>query len=349
MITLSSGDLLAADVEAVVNTVNTVGVMGKGIALQFKRRYPENYALYREACARNEVQLGRMFTTETHEITGPRLIINFPTKGHWKARSRLSDVQEGLEDLKKVVLEHRVKSIAIPPLGAGNGGLDWMKVRAVIEEALRDLPELDVRLYEPQSSHRAVAGTAVRITPSRALLLGLVQAYQKRRDSLEPWEQAEGVSHLEIQKLMYFAERINPDLRLRFAQGHFGPYSDVVRHMVAEMEGTFLRGFGDGTDRTLDLSPILVTEAATEPLAVFNARDERAKLVRSTIESVMEAIDGFEGAYPLELLASVQWVADQTGSRTEQAVFEYMRSWNSRKGRIFTERHVSAALEHLAA
>src|SRR5215510_5487854 len=114
MLEEAAGNLLDAQVDAVVNTVNTVGVMGKGIALQFKQAYPENFRAYEAACRRGDVQLGRMFVVETGQMGPPRLIINFPTKRHWRARSRLSDIQAGLADLRKVISDRKITSIAVP-------------------------------------------------------------------------------------------------------------------------------------------------------------------------------------------------------------------------------------------
>jgi O-acetyl-ADP-ribose deacetylase (regulator of RNase III) len=124
-----TGNLLEADVDALVNTVNTKGVMGKGIALQFRRAFPENYEAYRAACDAGEVRLGRMFVFLTGRLERPRVIINFPTKGHWKSRSRLTDVEAGLHDLRRVLVEYGVDSVALPPLGCGLGGLRWAEVR----------------------------------------------------------------------------------------------------------------------------------------------------------------------------------------------------------------------------
>ncbi|MCE7008602.1 macro domain-containing protein [Kibdelosporangium philippinense] len=144
MITEKTGDLLAADTVALVNAVNCVGVMGKGIALQFKRKFPDNFAAYAAACARGEVHLGQMFV-----VTEPRLIINFPTKQHWRSRSRLPDIEAGLEDLVRVVRDMSIKSIAVPALGSGHGGLPWPSVDALIHEAFAALSDVKVLLYLP--------------------------------------------------------------------------------------------------------------------------------------------------------------------------------------------------------
>jgi O-acetyl-ADP-ribose deacetylase (regulator of RNase III) len=152
MIVISHGNLLAADAEALVNTVNTVGVIGKGIALQFKRAYPANYAAYRAACAAKEVELGRMFVFDSGLLGSRRYVINFPTKGHWRANSKLSDIRAGLADLVRVVQDRHIGSVAMPALGCGNGGLDWGEVRPVIEQAFADLPDVRVLLFPPEGA-----------------------------------------------------------------------------------------------------------------------------------------------------------------------------------------------------
>src|SRR3954467_571360 len=136
MIRYTTGNLLEADAEALVNTVNTMGVMGKGIALMFKERFTDNYRAYAAACKQKQVELGQMFVTESLELGGPRWIINFPTKANWRFPSRLEWIEAGLRDLRSVIEEKGIKSIAIPPLGSGNGGLDWRDVRPLIEGAL---------------------------------------------------------------------------------------------------------------------------------------------------------------------------------------------------------------------
>ena len=149
MIKLAKGDLLEAPAEALLNTVNTVGVMGKGIALTFKQRFPDNYKAYASACDAGQVRVGEMFITPVCELSGPRWIINFPTKQDWRRPSKLEWVRDGLVALKRVIQERRIKSIAVPALGCGNGGLDWAVVRPMIEAAMRDLADLGVFLFEP--------------------------------------------------------------------------------------------------------------------------------------------------------------------------------------------------------
>lgn len=347
MIRFTSGDLLQAKAEALVNTVNTVGVMGKGIALQFKRRFPENYSEYRTACSKGQVRVGSMFVTRVHELGGPTWIINFPTKGHWKADSRIVDIEAGLGDLRKLIELHEIQSIAIPPLGAGNGNLPWSEVRPLITEALAGLDGVDIQIFEPADGHRSVAGVRVPLTGSRALVMMLIEAYVARRRALEPWELSEGASHLEIQKLMYFADVLTPELRLRFAQGKYGPYSDVVRHIVSDLEGSYISGFGDGADRTLDLEPITVTDGGRIALEKFRSNEAIGQAAQRLTDQVMDRISGFEGPYLIELLASVDWARHKAPQSDAATVSSFVRDWTPRKGRLFTHHHIEVALDRL--
>lgn len=149
MIHYTKGNLLEADAEALVNAVNTVGVMGKGIALLFKQRFPENMKQYALACKQGRVVTGKMFVTETYELMGPRWIVNFPTKQHWRDQSQMQWVVDGLADLRQFIIDNDIRSIAIPALGAGLGGLAWVDVKSRIEAALADLDAVDVFIYEP--------------------------------------------------------------------------------------------------------------------------------------------------------------------------------------------------------
>jgi O-acetyl-ADP-ribose deacetylase (regulator of RNase III) len=142
------GDLLRAPVEALVNAVNTVGVMGKGLALAFKQRFPDSFHSYAVACKDGEVSVGRMFVTRNLELVGPRLIIHFPTKQDWRQPSKIEWIESGLADLRNVVVANGIRSIAIPRLGCGLGGLPWEQVRPLMLAEFEALPEIDWVVYE---------------------------------------------------------------------------------------------------------------------------------------------------------------------------------------------------------
>ena len=350
MIENGTGDLLTADVEALVNTVNCVGVMGKGLALQFKRRYPENFERYAAACSRGEVELGRMFVVELDALAGPRYIINFPTKGHWKARSRIEDIASGLDDLLRTVKELGIRSIAVPPLGAGHGGLSWADVEPLIRERLGALPDTEVLLFTPANASRHLIGDSVRMTWGRAALIELIRSYVDLRRSVEPWEDTHGASHLEIQKLMYFAQLATPELKPRFEQGYYGPYSDQVRHLIQDMEGSFLVGFGDGSAPVQRLDPISPTADGISAADSHVSRSEpQTNIGTAIVEPVMRMIEGFEGPYLIELLASTHWAAVANECQNPHEAWNAIQKWTRRKGRLFTEHHVAAAWDHLVA
>lgn len=336
------GNLLEADVDALVNTVNTVGVMGKGIALQFKNAFPANFKAYEQACKHDAVALGAMFVFDNGQLTKPRWIVNFPTKGHWRSRSRLEDVKAGLEDLRSVVTELGIASIAIPPLGCGNGGLDWAIVRPLIEDTLQGLAQVEVYLFAPAgtpaASDMVVSTPRPELTPGKAALVSMIDRYSRV---------ALGTTLIETQKLMYLLQVAGEPLRLQYEPHRYGPYADNLRHVLKAVEGHYLEGFGDGSAGVHDAEPIRVLPGAAE--TATNALSSEETLSR--IERVFDLIEGYESAYGLELLATSHWAAthstdgnclDEVVDRVNKVV-ERVQNWNERKRRMFTEDHIEKA------
>lgn len=349
MITFTQGNLLEARAEALVNTVNTAGVMGKGIALMFKERFAENFRLYAAACKAKEVRTGKMFVTEVHELGGPRWIVNFPTKQHWRGNSRIEWITEGLQDLRSFLIENKVKSIAIPPLGAGNGGLDWAQVRPRIEEALSGL-DTEILVFEPTQKYQNVAKrTGVeKLTPPRALIAELVRRY---------WVLGMECSLLEIQKLAWFLERsieragLTP-LNLRFVPHRYGPYADRLRHLLEQLDGSYLH-----CDKRLgDAGPLDVIWFDDGRKAfVQTYLQSQAKEYAPALEATAALVDGFESPFGMELLATVDWLLAKEGvAPTVSAVREGLRHWHGgsgaaeRKDRLFDDRALGIALERLS-
>lgn len=342
------GNLLEAEVDALVNTVNTVGVMGKGIALQFKRAFPGNFKAYKRACDAGEVQLGRMFVWDAGSLgrSGPRYVVNFPTKGHWKARSRLADIDRGLEDLVSQIRLLDIKRIALPPLGCGNGGLLWSDVRPRIVAAFAQIPDVEVLLYSPEGAPAAadqpVRSDPPRMSPGRAALIAIMDRYL-------PY--AVVITSVDIQKLMYFTQEAGEPLNLRYAKDRYGPYADNLRHVLNSMEGHFIRGTGDGTAKALDALPFELTHGTAELAANYLAEHPETT---DRVDRVMRLVEGFESTYGLELLATVHWAATrgENGSRRPDPVgvddvTDQVRKWNRRKGQLFKPAHVETALERL--
>ena len=338
MIRFTTGDILAEDAEALVNTVNCVGVMGRGIALQFKKAFPENFRVYAAACRRGEVQPGRMFVFETGALTNPRYIINFPTKRHWRGNSRIEDIDAGLKDLVTVIRERDIRSIAVPPLGAGLGGLEWSEVRPRIEKALLGFNDLDVVVFAPRGApepERMIRGREVpKMNPERAVLVGLMNRYLN--GLLDPF-----VTLLEVHKLMYFMQEAGQRLRLRYTEGPYGPYAENLRHLLNEVEGHFISGYGDGgerPDKQLELVPGAV-EDATKAL-------HRSPKTRERFDRVTDLVDGFESAFGLELLSTVHWVLVRDNPSSQDDLVRLTYAWNERKKR-FSPRQIGLAADVL--
>ena len=338
MLRFTTGDILAEDVEAFVNTVNCVGVMGRGIALQFKKVFPENFRAYARACQRGDVKPGSMFVFETGTLTNPRAIINFPTKRHWRDGSRIGDIEAGLKDLLHVVRARGIRSVAVPPLGCGLGGLDWRLVRPRIEEALGGLNNLDVVVLAPQSepdARRAVRSPVVpRMTPGRAALVGLMDRYL--RCLPDPF-----VTLLEVHKLMYFMQVAGEPLRLRFTKGRYGPYAENLRHVLHRVEGHFIVGFTDGGN--MPGKPLrLVPNAVKDAVAVLSDSDAHA--TRQCFDRVAELVAGFESSFGLELLSTVHWVLEQERPQSQDELVAGIHGWHEHK-KCFSPRQIALAVD----
>jgi O-acetyl-ADP-ribose deacetylase (regulator of RNase III) len=338
MIEVSQGNLLEADAEALVNTVNCEGFMGKGIALQFKKAFPENARAYERACRAGEVQPGRMLVFSTNSLVNPRYIINFPTKRRWREKSRIEYIESGMRALVGEVRRLRISSIAIPPLGAGLGGLNWRQVRPVIERALAELPSVEVLLFEPSGAPAAksmpVRTKRPRLTLPRALFIRLMHRYS---------ELAYRLTLLEMQKLAYFLQESGEPLRLNYVAHLYGPFAHNLNKVLETLEGHFILGYGD--DPRPDVEIELLARAVDEAdRFLSNQKDSKSRLQR-----VAAVIEGFETPYGLELLSSVHWVAVHETPRASdaEAAVRAIHRWNDRKRLMFKPEHIRIAWTRL--
>ena len=350
MIRYTQGNLLAADAEALVNTVNTVGVSGKGIALMFKESYPENFRAYEAASKAGELAPGGLFITERQDMLGPRFIINFATKKHWRHPSRLEWIERGLVQLKEEIKTRGIRSIAIPPLGAGNGGLDWADVKPLVAEALADL-DCDVIVYEPTQTYQNVVKRhgVERLTPARALMAEMIRRYEVLGFDC---------SILEAQKLAWFLSvairRFDSSYPIAddFAANRYGPYSDKIRHLLDSLDGSYLeceRRIADA--RPFD--PIRFKHDRQDRISAYLTSPE-ASSYRPALDAASDTIDGFQSPHGLELLATVDWLHQNLSVElTVDAMMSAISTWPGpdgaaeRKSRIFNRHHVEAAVSQL--
>ncbi|MBI5508267.1 MAG: macro domain-containing protein [Deltaproteobacteria bacterium] len=338
MIEYVKGDILRASADALVNTVNCVGIMGRGIALQFKQAFPANFEAYKAACARKEVLPGRMMVFATGRLTGLKYIINFPTKRHWRGKSRMEDIELGLTALAKEIADRKIASVAVPPLGCGLGGLDWREVRAKIEAVLGKVEGVRVIVFEPSGAPdaRVMARTkqVPEMKPGRAALVLLMHRYLA--GLLDPF-----VTLLEVHKLMYFMQEAGEGLKLRFKKAPYGPYAENLRHVLQRLEGHMVSGYHDGVDapgKQLELVP-----GAVEDATGFLGHEPGT---RGHLDRVADLVDGFESPFGLELLSTVHWVATRENATSPDAAIQRTYDWNDRK-KQFTERQIRIAFEVL--
>lgn len=337
MLVSGEGDILASNADAIINTVNCVGVMGRGLALQFKNAYPENFRAYKKACDAKRLEPGGLHIFDRGSLERPHYIVNFATKGHWKAKSQLGDIKKGLVALRGEVAKLKMRSVAVPPLGCGLGGLDWNEVLPLIEETLGDLSDVEVVIYSPAGAPRGGVGSKSKnvpsMTPRRAALLALARKYLS-----QVWEPQ--ITLLEVHKLAYFLQAAGQPLRLDFSRGHYGPYARNLRNVLAHMQGHFIDGYLDAHD--VPGTEIGLRAEAVDQAQQFLAQDE---VTLSRFDTVAKMVEGFEGPYGLETLATVAWLVEREHS-SRASIVEDFRAWNRRKSK-FDAEHILKAFDVL--
>ncbi|WP_086818701.1 macro domain-containing protein [Allokutzneria sp. NRRL B-24872] len=345
MIRFAFGNLLRADVEAVVNPVNCVGVMGKGLALQFKRAFPEIVEPYENACATGEIQPGRVQTIDRGAGEKPRWILNVPTKRHWRQPSRLDDVEAGAAALAESIERQGIRSVAVAPLGCGNGGLDWFVVLPILLKHLAPLESVDVVIYPPAGAPAPedMPNRSLRpsMTSRRAGVIVLFAEFVRRSESFRVAFQADSLARLEMQKLVYFAQVRSDDRYWDFERGRYGPYSHGLERELRSWEGHFLIGFGDATDKVMELRPVRLL-----PDAIKQADGERLFRQQEVIDDVLKLLVGWENTYELELLATVLFLSECKLASSAEGAYEIIQKWDA-PARLFTSRHVRIAWRHL--
>ncbi|MEQ8239272.1 MAG: macro domain-containing protein [Cyclobacteriaceae bacterium] len=337
MIKYLTGNILESEAEALVNTVNTVGVMGKGIALQFKKAYPNNFKAYNQACKDEQIDIGKLFVTRDGSVsTGEKLIINFPTKKNWRKPSEYEYIEKGLEDLLNVIDSYKIKSIAIPPLGAGNGGLEWQKVKNIITKHLSQV-DAEVLVYEPSAIIREkLKKERVKLTDARALLLYVL--YDLVRNG-------EYVSEFSSEKVAYFLQRFGARkyFKLTYQPNFYGPYSGKVRFLLNTLNGSYVMGYSDMNKKPFE--PLtLIADGYEEVKKYVENKPELYAIAAKTIKF----LNGFYSDFALELLSSIDFISQQEKSLNRDLITSKLDSWNDRKRSLFSNpKYLDISLQHL--
>lgn len=333
-----SGDMFDEPAEAIVNTVNCVGVMGKGVALEFKRRWPDNFRAYKRLCDTGKMSPGKMFIFQIGDLlqkADRQFLINFPTKQHWKAKSKIEYVEHGLEDFVHQVRDLGIKSVAMPPLGCGNGGLDWNDVRPLIEEKLSSLPDVKFIVFTPSSGvcqvteQENVPGDLTIPRATMMVILGQLEKYFGGH-----------FTRLTAQKLVYFMQVLGSDFGLTYSKATFGPYSERLHGIFKVMEKKqYISGYG-GDDHEVVVTPS--TFAASDDFLKSNGID-----VSPLVQKLSLLVEGYESPYGMELLSSVHYLAITEGITTQPEMSEALEAWNDHKRESFPRTAVTAALSRL--
>lgn len=339
MIRFITGDLLRSDAEALVNTVNTVGVMGKGIALQFKEAFNYNNKVYVQACKGKELEPGKLIAVlDNNLIFGEKLIINFPTKVHWRNPSKMEYIADGLKALRKLIIERDIKSIAIPPLGAGNGGLNWDEVKPLIIGALEDLP-IDIQIFEPNAAIKEVlqkqyAPKNKELTTARASLLYSLFAFESF---------GEYSSLFSANKLAYFLQRMGQNLKLQFKAHHYGPYAIGVEKVLYHLNGTFLAGLEQGQAKAFE--PLKLNYEKWDQVNAYVSSMNQAD--RERLHQLLLFLKNFTSELSLEILATVDFILCEHPEYSIDEVMDAIATWNIRKRELFKRDSVIRAYNHL--
>jgi O-acetyl-ADP-ribose deacetylase (regulator of RNase III) len=336
MIKYITGNIFESKAEALVNTVNTIGVMGKGVALQFKKAYPNNFKAYADACRKKEIGVGKLFVTKDSNLnSGEKYIINFPTKTDWRKPSEYSYIESGLDDLIRVLNEKNIKSVAIPPLGAGNGGLEWEKVKKIIEQKLANV-DVEIIVYQP-SHHikEKLKKERVKLTDARALLLYVL--YDLVRNG-------EYVSEFSSEKICYFLQRFGGEkyFKLSYSPYFYGPYSGKVRFVLNVLNGSYIMGFSD-----MDKKPFEPLTLVPDGFGTVKKYVEGNSELLSIAQKTIEFLTGFYSDFALELLSSIDFLSNQYNTFEKEKINEQLEKWSDRKSKFSNSRYLDISLNHL--
>lgn len=301
--------------QAIVNTVNTVGVMGKGIALQFKKYFPNNFKIYKSACENKTLTIGKLLVFEEENLQiGRKIIINFPTKDHWRNPSEYNYIRLGLVELVKVIKEHKIQSISIPPLGAGNGGLQWNKVKELIEEYLSDI-DCEVVVYQPNVEVESVLEKEqTKLTPARSMMLTVL---------FDMVKEGEFVSEFAAEKIVYFLQRFGAQdqFRVNFDSNFYGPHSGKVKQVLKYLNGSYIGEYNPLTSKSFQ--ELNLNMSAEKKVEEYLNQTENKKY-KDIAQKTKAFLSGFYSSFGLELLSRIDYIRQTENIYTDTEISAYL-------------------------
>lgn len=322
MLKFATGNLLESEAEALVNTVNTVGVMGKGIALQFKNQYPNNYKLYLKACKDGDFRIGDLLVvTDESLLGGKKTIINFPTKTDWRKPSEYGYIEQGLKKLVEIIKEKNIKSIAIPPLGAGNGGLEWNKIKAMMQYYLKNV-DADIIVFQPNSAiEEILKAERVKLTPARAMLLSVL---------FDLVRNGEFVSEFSAEKVAYFLQRFGAkdSFKLEFSANFYGPYSGKVKHVLYHLNGSYVTGYSAKDKKPFEEIGLRANTESEINDFLSSPENTNYKLI---VDKTKDFLRGFYSSFGLELLSTIDYIMETQRTKDVDIIVSELEKWSERK------------------
>jgi O-acetyl-ADP-ribose deacetylase (regulator of RNase III)/uncharacterized protein YwgA len=327
MIQFVTGNILESQAEALVNTVNTEGVMGKGIALQFKKAFPFNFKVYENACKEGTISIGKLLAVRDKSLLGgEKIVINFPTKTSWRKPSEYQYIEEGLKDLVDLIQKENISSIAIPPLGAGQGGLNWDKVKSLISIYLEEV-DAEIFVYEPTAKiEEELKKERVKLTPARAMLLAVL--YDLVRNG-------EFASEFAAEKIAYFLQKFGAkeEFKLKFESNFYGPYSSKVRHVLYYLNGSYIKGYSAKDKKPFEELEMIM-EGEADVIKFLNQPEN--KEYHQIVERTKKFLEGFYSNFALELLSTVDFIEQEFQLNEESDIRAKIESWSDRKRMLFS-------------
>lgn len=321
MIKYVTGNILESDADFLVNTVNCEGYMGKGIAYQFKLQYPENNKDYIRACKNESLHIGRLHYFSENGKT----IINFPTKNKWRENSRIEYIEEGMDDLVRLISHLEINSIAIPPLGSGNGGLNWDDVKPIIERSLSDL-DLDVYVYEPSQNYIAQPKAAPNLSASALIVL-------KIKENLK------FPTNFRLQKTAYFVNIFSQQNYFKFSRNKYGPYANSI-NIIDKNIGEFKNYYHAKTIKE-------TYEIAYNKLVSKNV-DEKLNQLSPSIEKAAQYTNSISDDHMLEGLSTILFLLQESGTLTEDEILLGFKNWSEEKFKKFNENDIVSGINYLS-
>lgn len=322
MFSYMTGDLLKSNAEALVNTVNCEGYMGKGIAYQFKLQFPKNNEAYKKACQSGELRPGKLH----YFAENGKIIINFPTKDKWREKSKIEYIDSGLSALIELIIKLDIKSIAIPPLGSGNGGLIWYEVKKVIEEKLEGISQtVNISIFEPSQNYSSVPQAEPKLSTSALVLMEIKKNLNK-------------FSSFRLQKAAYFANIFSPKNYFNFVAHKYGPYDhsiDIISQRIREFQKYY------GTSSTEDAKRILYNKLISESV------DSKLSELLPAIQKGCSFVNSINSDHELECISTTCFLIEHSNGLTEEEVISGFKAWSDEKAKKFTEKEIHDSIEKL--